>query len=250
MKFFGLLLIVPLLFIVALIISCDNNSSADTPVEQEPPRFVFHHQSQSGMLEPIGGDRFILMVEGISPIITFFGHEPNPFAGNLETNLVIRNFLSDLSNPLEALLEMRNEDGTLDVIGLNLHDANIDQEMGIIEYEVSMSAELPDFYLNPNDPGNVATSVQNNLNNMLEINQDMSMELSSNSLIYTNVTPDAGILTPPTCTLLCKLKDCTGPFLTSSCEEPISTGVCKEDTSKRCYIFIPGWWCCAQSPLP
>lgn len=236
--------ILSVMFIISFFIfGCDEDSNDGGSGDTQLPSFLFVQNSSSGTLEPIEGEqeKLLLTLNNLLPDTFFFSDRPARISGQQPTSEIVRNFFSDLSPPPNAALQLRNDDGSVDVLALSLHTAEFNPEGQSINYEVTIIPEELEFHNNPN-----AELISGEI--IVPTGGMMPMDFGSNSLFIDNLAQS-----PNSCTHIPTLSEEWKKFCAGedpSCKKD-SNGdcICAEGPPPRtCDLYLGQFWCCINDP--
>lgn len=239
--------VILLILLSVSFIGCDEESNSARSGELSTPSFLFVQNSESGTLEAIEGqdEKLLLTLNNLSPDTVYFTDIPERTAGQQPTPEIINNFLSDLSTPPRAALQIRNEDGSVDVVALSLLSAEFDPNDQSVKYEATISSDNLEFYFNPNNNQPISGEP------VLDSGGLVPMSFGSSSLFIDNTTA----VTPPnsSCTHIPD-KDsdiCLMPKSMADCgNDSVNKARCGGDDNapKCCYLYISQFFCCIIPP--
>lgn len=232
-------IILALVTFLAFNYGCDENSN--NLDQSSEPDFLFVQNAESGILGPIEGEveKLLLTLNNLSPDTVYFSDRPDRITGQEPNAEIINNFFNDLSTPPNAALQIRNEDGSVDVIAVSLLTAEFNAENQSIDYEVTIIPEDLNFYNNPNDmlvSGEIIT----------DMSIMMPMNFGSNSLFIDSAHP-----APPGCTFVPQEKAINGECGLKCKPNPAGECGCGGGNGKpfrACFLYLGQFYCCINDP--
>ena len=109
-------------------------------IDGENTSFMFIQNATSGSMKPIDGtnDKYLLTLNNINPSTIYFSDRPERISGQAP----MQDFLDGLGfsedNPPNAAIEVLNQEGTFDVLVVELLSPKYDKGAKILTYEVTI----------------------------------------------------------------------------------------------------------------